>query len=71
MPAAAIIRAGQAGAKAATAGPGAWVGGFPAADRGRAGTGLCAPATGGGWGRGRGNGSAVDARRIALGAAVA
>ena len=52
MPAAAIGRAGQAGARAATAGPGAWVGGFPAAYRGRAGTGLCAPATGGGRGAG-------------------
>jgi hypothetical protein len=62
MPAAAIGRAGQAGARAATAGPGAWVGGFPAAYRGRAGTGLCAPATGGGRGRGRGDGPTMDAR---------
>jgi hypothetical protein len=70
MPAAAIVRAGQAGATAATAGPGAWVGGFPAAYRGRAGTVLCAPATGGGRGAGSRDGSAVDARRIPLRAAA-
>ena len=67
MPAAVIGRAGQAGTRAATAGPGAWVGGFPAAYRGRAGTGLCAPATGDGRGPGMGP---MDARRIPLGAAV-